>query len=217
MKNLFISRSLEENLLKQLEERDFDVIHKSLLNFQPIVFQTPPGKPDWIFFYSKNGIKYFFEAIGYNSQISYGVMGVGSARYFESVTNHTPDYIATKPGSELIETLNTLFENAVIWAPQGIDSIHFLEQLDSPQKLYAIQVYQNTKATDINIADCTHLAFTSPLNVESYFEKYEYKGECIFAIGATTAARIEQITSEKPIFPKEPGIQNLIDLIIKNP
>ncbi|NNE26146.1 MAG: hypothetical protein HKN09_04835, partial [Saprospiraceae bacterium] len=198
-----------------LGEVGFETTHFSLLNIEALHFNLPSVDPEWIFFYSKNGIKYFFKQQAFNTYIRYGVMGSGSAAYFERVTKHQPNYIASKPGSELLGELDTLLGDSVMWIPQGTESLNFLENLSSTKNHYPLKVYQNTKIKNFDISGCSHLAFTSPLNAQTYFEKYNYNGEIIFAIGATTAGHILSLIQRMPYFPDEPGIQNLIDLIIE--
>jgi len=64
MKTIFISRKLSKDSFfkTKLEEAGFTIHGKSLLKFSAIPFQKTP-KSDWIFFYSKNGVKFFFQRL----------------------------------------------------------------------------------------------------------------------------------------------------------
>ena len=41
-----------------LENQGFEVFGKSLILFEKVDFEIPE-KPDWLFFYSKNGVRFF--------------------------------------------------------------------------------------------------------------------------------------------------------------
>src|SRR5690606_16568073 len=123
-KTIFISRDLpEDNILKnKLGDLGYKVYDHSLLRFGQIRFSHTP-LVDWIFFSSKNAIKYFFAQ---NPVIlrktRFAVFGSGSARYlreFEKVA----DFIgegndAVTIARQFAQQLN----NETVLFPMAIDS-----------------------------------------------------------------------------------------------
>ena len=64
MKKVFISRNLTDDSVfkKLLENAGFQVFGASLIEFSAVPIHKIP-KVDWVFFYSKNGVKYFFQGL----------------------------------------------------------------------------------------------------------------------------------------------------------
>ena len=96
MKTVFITRDLSpSNYFKiNLENAGYQVIGRYLIAFNPIPFHSLPPS-NWIFFYSKNAIR-FFQTLGgfdqlWNQKIA--VIGQPSADYLLQKTNIQADFI----------------------------------------------------------------------------------------------------------------------------
>jgi len=67
-----------------LSPAGFEVIGHSLIEFKAIPFDLPSSF-DWIFFYSKNAVRYFFEQIPpENIHSSIAAFGPGTAHFLKS-------------------------------------------------------------------------------------------------------------------------------------
>ena len=214
MKTLFISTDLDIDLVTQLEEAGFKVYAQSLLQIDPVDFELPNNKADWIFFYSKNGIKYFYQKARFVPDVKYGVMGDASAQLFESLTQRVPDYIAKGSSLQINQELNNLLAGSVVCAPQAADSLNFLENIESIKYLHSLVVYKSTKLKSFDLPAFSNLAFTSPMNAQAYFEHSTYQNETVYAVGATTAKAIEELISVQAIYPESPSLKALIECII---
>ncbi len=213
MRRLFISRNLDKNsVFYRLNAEGIKVSGQSLIQFKKLDFEIPPSY-DWVFFYSPFAIKTFFEKVGYSDQLSYGVMGEGSANIFKAINSSLPDYIANTSSEHIIEALKSRVQNKKLLIPRAKHSIHFLKNAFDDDQIIDLGIYSNEIKHDIDIPESDILVFTSPANVEAYFNKYDYKEEKLFAIGKTTASKIFDLTSQKVQFCPIPGIENLYNLI----
>ena len=92
---VFITRNLApDSLLKsRLEASQISLTGISLIAFQPCFFPPLP-LVDWLFFYSKNGVKYFFEQTNspLSSDVKIAAMGAGTAKVVPQY-GYTPDFI----------------------------------------------------------------------------------------------------------------------------
>ena len=70
MPQVFISRQLpvESVFLKKLAEKGFDVHGESLLNFSAVAFDVLPTV-EWIFFYSQNAVRFFFQSLALSDNL----------------------------------------------------------------------------------------------------------------------------------------------------
>ena len=59
MASIFISRAVDQNAWQEKLGLGHTIIGQSLIQFSPVDFEMPSA--DWVFFYSRNGVKYFFE------------------------------------------------------------------------------------------------------------------------------------------------------------
>ena len=85
MRSVFISRSLEtrHQFIKSFENEGAVLIDLPLINIVRIPFSYTP-QADWIFFTSKNSIRYFFEQNpSLPSDVQYGVIRQSSSGTLE--------------------------------------------------------------------------------------------------------------------------------------
>ena len=98
--NLFISRKLsQDSLFDSLVNEGIEIYDESLIDFTAIPFTKP--KTDWIFFYSKKGIDFYFENLDFDPSQSYAVLGSATASYFKIKTNHSVDFIGNNNGEQI--------------------------------------------------------------------------------------------------------------------
>lgn len=214
-RNIFISRKLEPSSpFFDLESLGFKVIHQSLLKFEYLDFQIEDDY-DAVFFYSQKAIKHFFSKMQHDSQKQYGVMGTKSGSLFREITNNHADIIAPSTREQLEKEINKKWSDFEILCPMGINSIHSLASLNLKAKLNSLIIYNNEKSNNFNLVDCNTLLFTSPLNVESYIDKYNLDSKMLFAIGKTTADKLTKYTKEKVYYCEEPSENNLYKLVLQ--
>lgn len=190
MSRVFISRSLISSSPIRGIIADNLLVDKSLIQFSAIPFEVP--KADWIFFYSRNGVKYFFEQGNYELYpYLWACLSAGTAdelsHYVTDVSfigNGSPDEVSEAFKNSITHGQVTCF----VRAANSLDSIH--NRLNHPND-FSLPVYENTPIDDIPNQEFDILIFTSPMNVDAWFAKRKHQGEKIISIGNTTADHLK--------------------------
>lgn len=208
MVNVFISRELTADsvFLQRLQSAGFEVISKSLVAFKVIRFLYLP-QADWVFFYSKQAVHFFFENLQ-SLQLKWkgkiAAMGEGTAK---AVVNK--GYLVNFVGNGEPKATAALFlESAAkqkVLFPRASNSQQSIQKLVEDQlEVFDLIVYENQPRTDFELPDCDWLVFTSPMNAQAYFQKYSAKaGQKVLAIGTTTAEALKLLGVLDVIIAKE--------------
>lgn len=218
MTKIFISRKLEKNspFLQKMVNLDVEITDRSLIQFNAIPFGAL-AKTDWLFFYSKKGIQYFFENYSTKKKLTkIAVIGQASASFLFNNYNIKPDWI----GSGIPKTTAIDFEP--IAKGQKVLFIQAKNSKQSIQKLLqnkiqglSLVVYNNQAKTDFDLPLVDILVFTSPLNIKAYFNKYPYIAtQKIICIGTSTASELKQYAINNYYIAKEPSLSALADACI---
>jgi uroporphyrinogen-III synthase len=203
LKRIFISRSISHTSpIRNILGKN-SIVDQSLIEFSPIAFEQP--KADWIFFYSRKGVKYFFENGNYELYpYLWACLSSGTAdelsQYVMDISfigKGAPEDVATaykegiKPGSV------TCF----IRAKSSLDSVN---KFIGNKADFSIPVYNNQPISNIPTQEFDIIIFTSPMSVDAWFKERNYKDERIISIGMTTANHLntygikDLIISERP-------------------
>jgi hydroxymethylbilane synthase len=193
-KKIFISRHLgPESPLRRLSADGHEIICESLINISQIRFTYTP-KTKWIFFTSRNAIKYFFsQEPQVDDSVRYGVMGRSSAEFLATY-GKTASFIGSGVDVPAIaKDFAGIIQNESVLLPQAIDSLKSIQKyLSFSNNSSNLFVYKTTLKTDFQIPECDILVFTSPSNVRAYFSKYPVKPfQRFVAIGSTTKAALQ--------------------------
>ena len=180
-----------------LEKAGHEVIGLSLVVFTPIAFNHLP-QSDWIFFSSKNGVRYFFQnAPKVSPTTSLACLGKGTADGLiekgfpcKFIGTGVPESTALEFG-KIAKGKKVLFPQA----RQSRESIqHFLK---GSIEVINLAVYDNTIRTTFELPYCDLLVFTSPLNVEAFCQQYTFSAnQQIISIGETTAKVLKKYTTQ---------------------
>jgi len=214
---VFISRNLDDNSLFKsiLTKEGYTVTGISLLTFFSIPFNSLP-KVDWLFFYSKNGVKYFFDQKNYpfNQSTSIAAMGPSTAK---AIGRYGYQVAFTGKGTP------TKIANAFRDQVKG-QKVAFLRASNSKKSIQTMLkgeievldrvVYRNIPLTNCFLPPYDVLVFTSPANAQTYF-KYNNSlaKQPIFSIGETTTTTLQNLGIQKVITapnPTEIAIANVI-------
>jgi len=191
---IFISRALTDKSPFGSMLQQYTLQGLSLIDFEPIAFESPV-EVDWLFFYSKNGIKYFFEQQPKLTQLPLiGVIGSASARYLDQRYGIKADFIGTGAPETTAEQFLAVAQTKNIVFVQAQNSKQSIQKLLGEAVLSQnLIVYNNYPKRDFEIATADILVFTSPMNVTAYFSRYVLQPfQQIVSIGKTTAAALEQ-------------------------
>lgn len=201
MKSVFISRKLSADSVFNtiLKAEGFDVAGESLVDFRPVPFSVVP-KTDWIFFYSKKGVEFFMESfnkIATQNELFYVKFGTIGEETAKSLSKYgfTPHFIGSGNPETTASQFINLVQEATVLFPCALNSKHSIEKkIQNRIKCLNLIVYINLPKTDCRMLSQHFLVFTSPLNVEAYFNKHGIQPhQKIVAIGETTAAALRRM------------------------
>ena len=216
---VFISRICDENSIfrKILTEKGIALCDESLIDFSPLDFQVRQDY-DWLFFYSKKGVEYFFAANPKLSNlVKIAALGMGTAAGVLQYAAKTPDFT----GDGIPESTAESFKK--IAAGQRVLFVRAMESKKSVQNLLSRELtvmeliaYKNVPKTDIKKSDADVLVFTSSLNAETYLKKYPAeKNQILAAIGKPSAESIAALGYKDVFCSDSPDETALADLVLK--
>lgn len=217
MKSIFVSRVLESKVqLKQLLGGDDRIIiDMPLINIVRIPFSHTP-QTNWIFFSSKNAIKFFFDqnplpapgvkyaVISRSSEIVLNAYGIQASFVGDGVD-------ITKIAKEFRHVLG----NDSVLFPQAMDSLQTVQKhLAFTNTTYNLYTYKTILKTDFNLPYTDVLIFTSPSNVKAYFSKYKIDSrQLVIAMGTSTKYKLSDYGIKDVLVPREFSEKGLFDLL----
>lgn len=222
MKTIFISRDLTTKsvFLSGLKTAGFIIHGKSLLKFSAVAFNRIP-RSDWIFFYSKNGVKFFFKGLKdlgrkIPDNVQWGAIGKGTAKALFAKTKQV-DFTGSGNTLQTASDFLKLAKNNTVLFPQAKNSKKTIQQiLDQNIHSKELIVYNNVPKTTVSLPDhCDVLVFTSPMNAITYFKNRDLSSkQKVFAIGRTTAKTLVSIGIKDFLIAEEPSEEALVKAIL---
>jgi hydroxymethylbilane synthase len=195
---VFISRELEDDsyFRRALEAHGYSVEARSLIQTQPITFDSTLVDAKWVFFSSKNAVEYFFDANPvFFEDVKYGTIGEGTAEIIRKIGHHV-SFVGKSNNTKMIadEFLELLDEGDKVIFPQAKNSLRSIQKV--VERYYPIQdleVYETLQSGLGTLEDYDIMVFTSPSNVESYFSQRPdyHRPEHFVAIGNSTAKALK--------------------------
>ena len=227
MSKIFISRNLKPTSLfkKELAGLAVEIIGQSLIDFSPIPFNNVPVA-DWIFFYSKNGVKFFLETLATtiylqvlaeeNLPLKWATIGKGTAEALIAYQIQ-PDFIGNGEPKAVAQAFGKIAKGKEVLFPRAKNSKKSVQQLLKKQvEVKDLVVYKNEIKNNITIPTCDVLVFTSPLNTQAYFQKYTLLPEQkVIAIGKTTQKALQVLGIKNGIVAEQSSEIGLAQSIIK--
>jgi uroporphyrinogen-III synthase len=219
---LFISRKIESTSpIRSLKEKGLQIVDSPLIQIKPLPVKKIP-LCDWIFFYSKNGVKFFLEAANLLefdlSSVKIACLGRQTATFAldQGLNVH---FTGTGTGETTAGLFAKEAADTTVLFPTGTSTLDAVgKRALNKYTALKISVYDNQPDNSILIPDCQIVVLTSPMNARVFFSKYKgNKPKYLIAIGKTTAREISTWTDIKIHIPEEPSetsIYRLIDQII---
>ncbi|MBS1525963.1 MAG: hydroxymethylbilane synthase [Bacteroidetes bacterium] len=218
--SVFITRELSNQsyFRKALEKHGIRIDARSLIRTVPVITKLAPhvlADADWIFFSSKNAIEYFFEL---NPQlppnVKFGVIGAGSEealRLKGHFTSYTGGGIDT---SEVAAAFAQLANGKKVVFPGAEESMRSIQHGLSPDtKIVDLPVYETILEEDVEGSGADVLVFTSPSNVEAYFQQNLLEpNQKVIAIGKSTGKKFDEMGAKYilPFSPDEVGLAEAV-------
>ncbi len=211
---ILITRQLNINsIFKQnLEASGQQVYGESLIEFEALDF-APPHQVDWLFFYSKKGIDYYYQQMGTSkSAFKLAVLGKASAAHLKTEYGLNADFVGTgEPQSSAAAFLRIAAGQhvAFIRAKNSKQSVQNI--LKEDLKIQDIVVYKNSIRKNISIVKCDIAVLTSPMNTLAYFQNTEQPANTHYVvIGQSTAKQLLDLGHTRFLVAEEPSELGLL-------
>lgn len=218
--NVFISRELSEQsyFRKALEKHNIKIEARSLIRTVPIINKLDPyilRDIDWVFFSSKNAIEYFFQ-LGPQlpKDVKFGVMGSGSEETLR-LKGHFTSYVGV--GIDTVDVaaeFAKLANGTKVLFPGAEGSLRSIQQgLSADTKIIDLPIYETVIEENVEGTGAEILVFTSPSNVEAYFEENLLEpGQKVIAIGKSTGKKFDEMGTRYtlPYSPDEVGLAEAV-------
>lgn len=217
-RSVFISRYLEEDSIfkRLLEHHGYHVYHQSLIDFKPVKFSSIPAT-DWIFFSSKNAVRYFFDQNPVlANNVRFGAISNGSAKELARYGYHVAFNGAQTTVDNVAEAFAEQAAYQSVLFPQASNSLRSIQQkLPGTVHYHDLVVYDNMPKTDFDVPSCEVIVFTSPLNVSTYLKKYDPQPQqTIVVIGETTAVKLKEYGINNYRVAYQPDEAHLLDEVM---
>lgn len=220
--SVFISRDIDENsyLFRALKKNNISLEGESLIRIYPIINKLDPfilKHVDWVFFSSKNGIENFFSLEPrLSKKTKFAVVGRGSEAMLKQF-GHDAAYTGQDEGIDTAE-IGRVFAaanpNTTVLFPGAKGSYKTIQsQMSEDIKVIDLPVYETVLADDVSKTNAEVLIFTSPSNVDAYFEKNLIDpGQRVISIGYSTGKKLEEygVSFSLPYSPDEIGLAEAV-------
>jgi uroporphyrinogen-III synthase len=228
--HLFISRPLAaDSPFWQLSDilPELHITAQSLISYTAIPFdEFPPC--DYLFFYSKNGVHYFFQQLAqlpvFPTLPKLATLGEGTAETLRQYTQNV-DFIGCGQPQKTAENLLKIAKNQKITFVRAANSVASIRKLLENQIIaFDLYVYDNQPDIAANLQPAQILVFTSPLNISTYFEYFKAENilqktlqiiDFVIVIGNTTAAELQKYYSGAFYVAPKPSEADLYDTLKK--
>lgn len=198
--SVFITRDARNNdyFEQVLTGNGYTVFSKALIEINSLPLANVPSC-DWIFFSSKNAVKHFFQQAPKIDNCKIGCVGKSTAdelRKFgkraDFIGYSTDTKLTGKQFASMVGTKTVLF-------PQAKQSMRSIQKaFANPTQTKDIAVYETFKKNDGSLPDFSIAVFTSPSNVEAFFEKHQLPTQHkVIAMGESTAATLKRFGIKK--------------------
>jgi hydroxymethylbilane synthase len=193
--SVFVSRnSRRDDYLKNvLTGNGFNYSCKALIETLPLPFKSLPDC-EWVFFSSKQAVKFFFEQKPQLTDQKFAAVGKVTAdairkygKRAEFIGGSTDTKMTGKQFASKVGSGKVLF-------PQAKGSMRSIQQqFVKPGQVIDLPVYETIKKNEGEMPVADILVFTSPSNVEAWFERFTISPkQKVVAMGDATANALRQ-------------------------
>jgi len=198
--SVFITRDIRPYDLfeKALSAHEYKVEGKSLIEIKATPVKSFP-ETDWVFFSSKHSVKYFFDnKPALKSDVKYGAVGKATAEALRKF-GRKPDFIGYSTDTKLTgKQFAAQTKGGTVLFPQAKGSLKSIQQQLNPKQVIDLVVYETIKHNDVPVPEADIIVFTSPSNVEAFFEKNKFKAsQKAVAMGGATGAALRNFGVNK--------------------
>ena len=202
--SVFISRNLKDGdyFPKVLKANGYNVTGKSLIEMKPVPFKEVP-KADWIFFSSKHAVNFFFSQKPKLDHQKFACVGKSTAAMLRK-HNVTAEFIGYSTDTKMTgKQFASRVGDGTVLFPQAKGSLRSVQNgFVKKEQVIDMVVYETLMRNEEAIAPSEIMVFTSPSNVESYFEKNKLSPEQkVVAMGEATANALKNFGVSRSVLP----------------
>lgn len=171
---------------------------------------------DWVFFASSNAVKHFFEQNpDLKSKTKFGVVGKSTEQELKKY-NKNAAFVGSVADTKVVgkKFAKTVGDETVLF-PQAKGGLRTIQQqFENQNKLADLIVYETVKKQNENIPQTDILVFTSPSNVESFFEKGKVvEKQKVIAIGKSTEKKLNELGIHECMLPSSFDEVGLVEAV----
>lgn len=204
-KKVFISKQLsEDSYLKKIIQRlKWNIADVTLIKTEALPANDLPSF-DWIFFSSKNAVKYFLESYGKDvlKDKKTGCLSVSTSGYLEA-QGISADYTGTENDIQSIaeDFLKKCKHQTVLFPCSNISNQSIGQYISGMAEAVYFPVYKTTEIHQELNEQFDYLIFTSPSNVRAFLKKNQIKDNAkIIAMGESTEKELLKHGIKNEIF-----------------
>jgi hydroxymethylbilane synthase len=188
-KKVFVTKDFRatDYLPKALNAVGYEVEGKSLIEFKTIKIKELP-ETDWIFFSSKQGVRYFFNQKPKIGSVKFGCIGTSTSAELRAL-GHRADFIGQSTDVKLVgKQFSSKVGNGRVLFPIARGSRQSIQwQMVKRENVFNLEVYATLKHSVTVGEEFDIVVFTSPSNVEAFFEKNKVlPHQLVVAMGEAT-------------------------------
>lgn len=194
--SVLITRDLNENSFFKnvLEGNGYTVEGVSFIETKKVEVKNMP-QTDWIFFASSNAVDHFFsQNPELKAKTKFGVIGKSTEQQLKKYDRNAA-FVGSVADTKAVgkKFAKTVGEETVLF-PQAKGGLRTIQQqFEDGSKLTDLVVYETVKKENPKMPKAEILVFTSPSNVESFFEKSKImENQKVVAIGKSTEKKLEE-------------------------
>lgn len=192
---VFITREdrRDDYLRAVLTGNGFRYSGKAMIETTLIPFRVMPDC-DWVFFSSKQAVKYFFEQHPNLGEQKFGAVGKITADAIRHYGKRA-DFIGSSTDTRMTgKQFAAKVGDGKVLFPQAKGSMRSIQQqFVKLGQVINLPVYETIKKNDGEMPQADILVFTSPSNVEAWFERFTIsKTQKVVAMGDATANALRQ-------------------------
>ncbi len=220
-KKIFISKTFKEDdyFPTALGKLGFDVQGISLIEFKQIAIRFLP-RTEWIFFSSKHAVRFFFnQKPELWPGVKFGCVGSSTSAELRSF-GHRADFIGQSTDIKLVgKQFSSKVGNARVLFPIARGSMQSIQwQMVKRENVVNLEVYATLNISQEVSSENEILIFTSPSNVESYFEKNTiHPHQKLIAMGEATGKALEKLKFKKFTLPRSFDDLGLLQAVLALP
>jgi hydroxymethylbilane synthase len=217
-KKIFVTKTFRETdyLPQALTRLGFDVQGQALIEFKQIRIKELP-KTDWVFFSSKHAVRYFFnQEPKLEPGVKFGCIGTSTSAELRAFGKRA-DFIGQSTDIKLVgKQFGSKIGSGKVLFPIARGSMQSIQwQMVKRENVINLEVYATLHKSAELSSDFDVVVFTSPSNVEAYFEKNTWHPhQQAVAMGEATGKALEKVKVKKYVMPKSFDDLGLVQAIL---